>query len=838
MKPVSRTLWPLWALLSVLFAPFAVAQGRDDYGEIRQTVARISYISGEVSFSRGDDPDDWQPADRNVPMTLGDRVYTGSRSRLELQIHGGDSIRLGARSDLAALNLTDDTKQFAVKAGVASFQIRRLYEGELFEVDTPNAAVTFEAPGEYRVDVDDHGDTRVSVRRGSATVAAGGGQVPLDEGQVIELEGIDSPRYDIVSLSAPDGWDRWVEQRENRLASARSYQYVSADIVGADDLDEYGRWQDIPRYGRCWSPTAVAVGWTPYRVGHWIWQDPWGWTWVSAEPWGWAPYHYGRWVVVSSRWYWVPVAPRERFVAYSPALVAFVGGGPGWSASITVGGGGFVGWFPLGPRDPFQPWWGLRARTSVSTVTNVAFVNRTYVTVVNHNTFVSGGVVTSAVVRDRAVVSQVAAAPVLRGPIPIVPTAASLRVAVRADAPAALRPPAAILSRQVVARVAPPPAPPTFQAKLAVINENRGAPVAPAVAARISVENRGRPQSITTVRPAAAETGGVQLAPRGGAAQTQGARQPAPVTAFRGRPMATAQQPVAANPVTGPSAPSATGPAPREIAPRRERQPLPPAAQAPPGAPGERGRPQQTEEWRQRVQPTQAPPERPPSTLERRRIGAPPETPVPEPRIKQGFERRQQQPTPPAAAPPTNLERRRERPTASPPEQPPGLERRQQQPTPPAAAPPANLERRREQPTAPPQEQPPGLERRQQQPTPPAAAPPANLERRREQPTAPPQEQPPGLERRRERPTPPSGEPPAGVERGRERPTSPPAQPPAPAPERRREGGQPPPPPPPPPGQGAERPQVQRGRPVTPKPEVTKKKKDEEKKDERERKPE
>ena len=85
MKPTSRTLWPLWAFLSALLcAPFAAGQGRDEYGEIRQTVARISYLSGEVSFSRGDDPDNWQPADRNVPMTLGDRIYTGSRSRVEL----------------------------------------------------------------------------------------------------------------------------------------------------------------------------------------------------------------------------------------------------------------------------------------------------------------------------------------------------------------------------------------------------------------------------------------------------------------------------------------------------------------------------------------------------------------------------------------------------------------------------------------------------------------------------------------------------------------------------------------------------------------------------------
>jgi hypothetical protein len=806
MKPVVRTIWTLWAFLSVfLLATLAAGQPRDEYGEIRQTVARISYLSGQASFARGDDPDDWQPADRNVPMTLGDRIYTGSRSRLELQLHGGDSIRLSAHTDLAALNLTDDTNQFSVRTGIASFHIRRLYEGELFEVDTPNAAVTFESPGDYRVDVDESGGTRVSVRRGSASVAAGGGQILVEDGEAIELEGLDSPRYDFVSLSRPDSWDQWVEQRTARLERSRSLQYMSADIVGGDDLDEYGRWDEVPQYGRVWSPTAVAVDWTPYRVGHWIWQDPWGWTWVSAEPWGWAPYHYGRWVVVSSRWYWVPVAPRERYVTYSPALVAFVGGGPGWSASLSVGGGGFVGWFPLGPRDPFQPWWGLRAHTRSSTVTNVTFVNRTYVTIVNRNTFVSGAIVTNSVVRDRSVISQVSAAPVMRGPIPIAPTSASLRLAVRADAVAAPRPPAAILSRQVVARVAPPPAPPTFQAKLAVINENQGAPVAPAVAARISVENRGRAQSVTTVRPAS-EAGKVQLAPRGGSAETKGARQPEPVTAFRGRPMATAQQPVSTSPVTGATAPSSTGPAPREIAPRRERQAQPPAPESSVGQPGqpvEKGKPQ-TEDWRQRVRPTEAPPPgAPPSTLERRRVGAPPETPAPEPRI----------------------ERRREQPTARPEAQPPGFERRREQPTAPPEAQPQVLERRREQPTTAPQAQPPGFERRREQPTAPPEAQPRVLERRREQPTAPPQAPPPGLERRRAQPTaPPEAQPPARVERGRERPTAPPAAAPAPpSEERRRDVGQPP---PPPKGEGKERPQVQRGRPVTPKPEETKKKPD------------
>ena len=72
----------LAASFAVAFAGgFALAQdsyGNPDYGnpnpsygssddDIRQTVARLAYISGDVSFARGDDPDDWQPADPNIP---------------------------------------------------------------------------------------------------------------------------------------------------------------------------------------------------------------------------------------------------------------------------------------------------------------------------------------------------------------------------------------------------------------------------------------------------------------------------------------------------------------------------------------------------------------------------------------------------------------------------------------------------------------------------------------------------------------------------------------------------------------------------------------------------
>ncbi len=602
--------------------------------DIQQTVARISLIAGnDVSFSRGDDPENWQPADLNVPMTLGDRVWTGDGGRIELQVHGGSVVRLAGRTDLQALNLTGSMKQFSLSLGTASFQVRRLADDEVFEVDTPNAAVTFERPGDYRVDVDNDGNSRVQVRRGRAIAAAGGGQVPLSAGDEMDIDGIDRPRYDLVAVPRPDGWDQWVAERDQQLAQARSYTYVTADIAGVEDLDQYGRWQQIPEYGWTWSPISVEVGWAPYRAGRWIWQDPWGWTWVAAEPWGWAPYHYGRWVFYGARWCWVPVGPPVQTVAYSPALVAFVGGS-----------GGYVGWFPLAPRDPFYPWW---RRGPTVAVTNVTYINRTYVTVVNQTVFVSGRNVSRDFVHDRAVIRTVEATPVLRGPVPVVPTRDSIRMTSRTTT--AARPPAATTARGVVVRVPPPPQQPRFDTKVPVIRENRGAPVTTGEAARLSTQDRSQPAA--RVRPVAPEAGGVTLAPRNDA--VKGAR-PEPIASPS--PRAIAQPPpspraVAPEPSPRPASPVARptqaaqpqARPPQRISPVSTERPAeasrPPARQMPP-------RPTARQEPQREVTPERASTERvqaPPPAHERPQ---PAERIAPEPKPAEPKPVERQRPTP------------------------------------------------------------------------------------------------------------------------------------------------------------------------------------------------
>lgn len=557
-----------------LWAQAPPPQGEPPYGAppdtgIDQTVARVSYVEGSVSYARGDDPDQWQGLDPNIPMTIGDRVYTDQAGTVELELNHGGRVEIAPQTDLTAVNMTDQIQQFAVNSGTSSFAVRHLPQGSVYEVDTPNAAVTFDENGLYRVDVDQSGQTRLTVHRGNATIAAGGGQLGVSNGESIVIQGTDNPRYDVVAPNPPDQWDSFVQSRVRaiRAPTSPSGRYVSTAVVGAGDLDRYGTWQSVPGYGYAWAPSGVAVGWAPYRAGRWYWQDPWGWTWISTEPWGWAPYHYGRWVTVSDRWFWVPVAPAVRTVAYAPALVAFVGGPP--AAGVAIAGAGFVGWFPLAPRDPLIPWWGVRPAVNVN-VTNVTYVNRTYVTVVQQTTFVSGAAVSGAVIHDAATVRQVAAAPVVVGRVPVLPTAASIRVAARPAS--ATAPPAAIASRTVVTRSAPPPAPPTFQQKLAVIEQNK-APVVNRAAVPAATA-AARP--IVAAKPATSTSGSVQLAPRAGASTQPNAKRVEPVGSAPSRAAAPPERPAAAAPnekAVGvpPSARPTVREAPVNAAPNNER---------------------------------------------------------------------------------------------------------------------------------------------------------------------------------------------------------------------------------------------------------------------------
>jgi hypothetical protein len=338
-------------------------------------VARISFLKGNVSFLRAG-LDQWSQATLNFPVTIGDRIYTDANSRTELEV-GPYTIRLAAATELTVTNLNDQTVQLGLEQGTLRFSVHQLVPNDTIEIDAPNGALTLLAQGTYRVDVGQNGTgTTVSVNSGNLQITGPGVSQTVQAGQAARLTGENPISIESVPMPALDDFDMWCERRDSRLAQSKSAQYVSRSIPGYADLDDYGTWQDVPDYGPVWYPAGVAVDWVPYRFGHWAWIGPWGWTWVEDEPWGFCQFHFGRWVHIGVVWGWLP-GPYVVAPVYAPALVAFVGGA-GFSIGVGVGDVGFAAWFPLGPGEPFFPWYHYRGDylrvvnvTNIRNVTNI-----------------------------------------------------------------------------------------------------------------------------------------------------------------------------------------------------------------------------------------------------------------------------------------------------------------------------------------------------------------------------------------------------------------------------------------------------------------------------------
>jgi hypothetical protein len=464
-------IFPVLILLAGFGLAFSSPARADDDPPGR--VARLNYIQGTISFQPGGETD-WVQANPNRPLTTGDNLWADRDSRGELHI-GSTSIRVGSETGITFLNLDDRTVQIQLAQGSMSVYVRRLDGGDDFEIDTPNLAFTLQRPGEYRVDVDPNGNaTSITVRSGEGEATGGGSDYHMDSGDRASFSGTDTLTYDGGQARGLDEFDSWCRSRNDREERSQSARYVSRDVIGYDDLDDNGEWRSVPDYGTVWFPTHVAAGWAPYRYGHWAWIAPWGWTWVEDEPWGFAPFHYGRWAEVGGGWCWVPGPVVVRPV-YAPALVVFVGG-PRFSVSMSFGGGGGgVAWFPLGPREVYVPPYRTSERyvqkvnvtnTTVNVVNvtnvynnvnvnNVTYVNQRNVgavTAVSHDTFVNARPVGAATVRVNA--QQMQGAEVQRN-FAMAPVQKSV---VGGGAVASVRPPAAVMQRQVVAKETPPPA--------------------------------------------------------------------------------------------------------------------------------------------------------------------------------------------------------------------------------------------------------------------------------------------------------------------------------------------------------------------------------------------
>jgi hypothetical protein len=540
-------------------------------------VIRISQVQGAVSFAPAGS-DDWVFAQVNRPMFYGDRLWADEDGRGELEI-GNGTVWVGPRTALDVVNLDDRVAQFQLSEGEVVLRVRALDRDDSVEIDTPNLAFVVTRPGRYHVSVDAQGQsTLVAVTDGAADVYGEQASYAVTRGQRYRFSGTDLQDAALVAPSPPDVIERYAQDRERRHDRVASARYVSADVIGVEDLDSYGSWTSVADYGNVWVPRDVPANWAPYRNGHWTWIDPWGWTWVDDAPWGFAPFHYGRWAYAQSRWCWVP-GPRNVRPVYAPALVAWFGGGGG-GVGVSISSGPAIGWVPLAPREVYRPWYDAspqyirQVNVTNTHITNVTVINQvinnpTAVTQVNQ--FVNRRAPNGITAVPPAALAQ--AQPVARVAVAVQPNAVdkatfqpmpkiapAQQAIVGAAQPAKGRPPAQVMQRTVVAKTAPPPAPLPVEQRIQLLQKDPGKPLPPREAAR-TAQGQGAQPAAGGGRP-------------GGNVRVVSAPKPAANATPPAKPEARASGP---QPGTGPAAAGAA--APSAAAPRAA--PTPPTAAAP-----------------------------------------------------------------------------------------------------------------------------------------------------------------------------------------------------------------------------------------------------------------
>lgn len=191
-----------------------------------QVTPVVRHAEGSLAVAAANDRE-WVEARPGRPVGHGERLWVDRGSRAELQV-AGHTLRVGGQTQLAFDAIGANATRISMQRGTVVARVPALAARENFEVDTPNLALRAAQPGQYRVDVDPRGTTRVTVLEGLARIYGQRGESQeVKAGQRVSFQGRN------LALSAPpakpesDDLDRWVVTRETRAAPAASGTHVA-----------------------------------------------------------------------------------------------------------------------------------------------------------------------------------------------------------------------------------------------------------------------------------------------------------------------------------------------------------------------------------------------------------------------------------------------------------------------------------------------------------------------------------------------------------------------------------------------------------------------------------
>ena len=221
-----------------------IANGQTQ-GDPPSRVGRLAFAEGTVSFHDAQDAN-WTAAAVNGALTTGDSLWTEPNARSEISI-SGTRVRLDQSTQLDMLLVDDSTTRLQLDQGRLDIKTFTMDTAQPYEIVTPRGTVKLETQGDYYVESGSTQDpTRLGVRSGAAQITGLNGQVlAVRAGQVGEISGdAQSPQLHTIQTAPPPVQQAWA-QRDQRVSYAAP-QYISADVVGYEDMQTYGGWSNDP----------------------------------------------------------------------------------------------------------------------------------------------------------------------------------------------------------------------------------------------------------------------------------------------------------------------------------------------------------------------------------------------------------------------------------------------------------------------------------------------------------------------------------------------------------------------------------------------------------------
>ena len=245
---------------AVCVALLPVPSRAQDADDPPQQAGRLSIVNGTVSLQQAG-TQDWGQAYLNYPVGPGDRIFTDADGRAEIQL-GRTYVRVGPNTDVTFVDFGSDAVTFGVAQGALHIRTRGLWDGQSLYVQTPSGSTTVTAPADFRVDVYPDQQSAIFTNYDGDVYISGANDFGMDTGpgQALELVGANPVYPQWLQPAGQDDLDQWSERRDQQIARAASFQYVSPDAPGVEDLDAYGQWSPGTEYGDMWFPN-VQPGW-------------------------------------------------------------------------------------------------------------------------------------------------------------------------------------------------------------------------------------------------------------------------------------------------------------------------------------------------------------------------------------------------------------------------------------------------------------------------------------------------------------------------------------------------------------------------------------------------